>query len=55
MVALQFPHTLLCRNHTIASGIEGLRVVLRRLTYPNRLEDLENAFGRATYEISYIF
>ena len=37
------------------SGIEALCILLRRLAYPNRLEDLTDMFSRPVYELSYIF
>jgi hypothetical protein len=37
------------------SGIEALCILLRRLAYPNRLEDLTDIFSRPVYELSYIF
>jgi hypothetical protein len=39
----------------VASGVEGLCIVLRRLAYPCRLEDLEPVLWRTKVEISYIF
>jgi hypothetical protein len=42
-------------NRTTATNIEGLCIVLRRLAYPSRLDDLEPVFGRSKAEISYIF
>ena len=36
------------------SGIEALCILLRRLAYPNRLEDLTDMFSRPVYELSYI-
>jgi hypothetical protein len=35
--------------------MEGLCVVIRRLAYPNRLEELSPLFGRTKYELSNIF
>ncbi|CAC5395948.1 unnamed protein product [Mytilus coruscus] len=53
-VALGIPSKIVCNNGTVASGIEGLCIVLRRLTYPNRLEDISPIFQRPLYELSYI-
>ena len=53
--ALRLPEKIICNNHTVASGVEGLCIVLRRLAYPCRLEDLEPVLGRTKVEISYIF
>ena len=54
-MALRIPQKIVCRNRTIVSGTEGLCILLRRLAYPNRLEDLTSVFGRPVYELSYIF
>lgn len=40
-------------NHR-ASGVEGLCILLRRLSYPNRLVDLEPFFGRSASALSKI-
>ena len=53
--ALQTPEIIICENRTTATNIEGLCIVLRRLAYPSRLDDLEPVFGRSKAEISYIF
>ena len=53
--ALRLPENIICNNRTLASGVEGLCIVLRRLAYPCRLEDLEPVLGRTKVEISYIF
>jgi hypothetical protein len=53
--ALRLPEKIICNNRTVASGVEGLCIVLRRLAYPCRLEDLEPVLGRTKVEISYIF
>ena len=53
--ALRIPDKITCPNRTTATGIEGLCIVLRRLSYPCRLEDLEPLFGRSKVELSYIF
>ncbi|VDI30162.1 Hypothetical predicted protein [Mytilus galloprovincialis] len=43
-VALGIPPKIVCNNGTVASGIEGLCIVSRRLSYPNRLEDISPIF-----------
>ncbi|CAC5375187.1 unnamed protein product [Mytilus coruscus] len=53
-VALGIPPKIVCNNGTVASGIEGICIVLRRLSYPNRLEDISPIFQRPLYELSYI-
>ncbi|CAC5422461.1 unnamed protein product [Mytilus coruscus] len=53
-VALGIPPKIVCNNGTVASGIEGLCIVLKRLSYHNRLEDISPIFQRPLYELSYI-
>lgn len=53
--ALGIPVKIVCKNRTVCTGIEGLCILIRRLAYPNRLQDLSCVFGRSTAEISYIF
>ncbi|XP_028411590.1 protein ALP1-like isoform X2 [Dendronephthya gigantea] len=43
-----------CPNGTVASGLEAFLILLRRLTYPNRLSDLCFLFGRPEPELSMI-
>ena len=43
-----------CPNGTVAGGLEALLILLRRLTYPNRLCDLCQLFGRPEPELSMI-
>ena len=54
-VELGIPKEFRARNGTALSGEEGLCVLLRRLSYPNRLGDLSEFFGRSISELSYIF
>ena len=54
-VALGKPEDIVAPNRTRCSGLEGLYILLRRLAYPNRLEDLESIFGRGVAELSIIF
>ena len=53
--ALSLPEQYTCSQGTTVTGIEALLVMLRRLTYPNRLCDLVPLFGRSEYELSLIF
>ncbi len=53
--ALQIPEYYTCPQGSVCSGMEGLMIMLRRLTYPNRLCDLVPTFGRAEAELSMIF
>ena len=53
--ALKIPEKIICENRTTATNIEGLCIVLRRLAYPCRLDDLEPVFGKSKAEISHIF
>ena len=52
--ALQLPDTFVCCNGSVASGYEGLLLLLKRLTYPCRLSDLIPRFGRSVPEMSLI-
>ncbi|XP_015772316.1 PREDICTED: uncharacterized protein LOC107350588 [Acropora digitifera] len=52
--ALQIPHCFTCVNGTVASGIEGLCMLLKRFTYPCRLSDMIPRFGRSVPELSLI-
>jgi hypothetical protein len=51
---LKIPEKIICENRTTATNIEGLCIVLRRLAYPCRLDDLEPVFGKSKAEISHI-
>ena len=53
--ALDIPETFLCHQGTTAAGIEGLCVLLRRLTYPCRYSDLIPRFGQPVPELSMIY
>ena len=53
--ALDIPGTFFCHPGTKALGIEGLCLVLRRLTYPCRYSDLIPRFGRPVPELSMIY
>lgn len=43
-----------CRQGTVYSSFEGLCILLKRLSYPNRLCDLTPVFGRPKAELSMI-
>lgn len=51
---LDIPDEYRCGNGSVAGGVESLLLLLRRLTYPNRLSDLCALFGRPEPEISMI-
>lgn len=42
--ALGIPVKIVCKNRTVCRGIEGLCILIRRLAYPNRLQDLSRLF-----------
>ena len=52
--ALQIPQYFVCSNRTVASGMEGLLILLKRFAYPCRLSDMIPRFGRSVQEISLI-
>ena len=52
--AFQIPEFYICKQRTKATGTEALMILLRRLSYPNRLCDLEMFFGRSETELSLI-
>ena len=45
----------ICVNRTIATGREGLLILLRQMVYPNRLYELSQEFGRHESMLSLIF
>ena len=53
--ALQLPEKYVCSQGTVATGMEALLIMLRRLAYPNRWSDLVPIFGRAQPELTAIF
>ena len=53
--ALKIPATYICSQGTIATRMEALMILLRRLAYPNRWCDLEAMFGRSESELTLIF
>ena len=48
------PECYRCPNGTVVGGLESLLLLLRRLTYPNRLSDLCSLFSRREPELSTI-
>ncbi|XP_068712959.1 uncharacterized protein [Montipora foliosa] len=52
--ALRIPPKFTCLNGTVASGEEGLLMLLKRFAYPCRLSDMVPRFGRSVPEISLI-
>lgn len=52
--ALAIPESFVCSNGTVAAGMEGLCILLRRFAYPCRLSDLIPRFGRSVPELSEI-
>ena len=52
--ALDIPSHYICNQHTKASGVEALMILLRRLVYPNRWCDLVDIFGRSESHLSLI-
>lgn len=54
-VRLRLPAVMTAPNRTTWSGLEGLCLTLRRLSYPSRRCDLEQLFGRGVAEASIIF
>ena len=53
--SLRIPSKIICKNKSVATGLEALCITLRRLAYPNRLADLVPIFGRSESEISLIY
>lgn len=51
---LAIPDTFIRRNGTVATGMEGFCIILRRFPYPCRLSDLISRFGRSVPELSEI-
>lgn len=51
---MEIPQVFRCNNRTVCSWIEGLCVVIWRLAYPNRLDDLSPLIGRRKFELSNI-
>ena len=53
--ALSLPDKYTCSQGTTATGVEALMVMLRRLSYPDRLCDLVALFGQSESELSLVF
>lgn len=51
---LQIPDTLLCYQRSVASGMEGICMLLRRLSYPCRYSDMIARFGRPVPVLSMV-
>ena len=54
-LAPNLPEKYVCGQGTTAAGMEGLLVLLRRLSYLNRWCDLVIFFGRSESELGNIF
>ena len=52
--ALGIPNRFVFPNRTVATGMEGLCVALRRFAYPCRFSDMMPRFGRSVSELSLI-
>ena len=54
VTALDIPPLYKCSERCVVSGLDGLCLLLRRLSYPNRFCDLEKTFGRPKSVLSRI-
>ena len=52
--ALGIPNRFVCPNRTVATGMEGLCLALRRFAYLCRFSDMMPRFGRSVSELSLI-
>ena len=52
--ALHLPETFRCQQRTTADKLEGLCVLLRRMSFPCRYSDMIPRFGRPVPELSMI-
>ena len=52
--ALQIPGTLKCYQGTVCEGMEGLCMLIKRLSYPCRFNDMISRFGRPVPELRMI-
>ena len=52
---LRIPERFTCGNETVASGEEGLLMLLKRFAYPCCLSDMMPQFGCSVPEMSLIF
>ena len=48
---LQIPGTLKCYQGTVCDGMDGLCMLLKRLSYPCRFNDMISRFGRPVHEL----
>ena len=48
---LQIPGTLKCYQGTVCDGMGGLCMLLKRLSYPCRFNDMISRFGRPVHEL----
>lgn len=53
-IVLQIPDSFTCCQRSVASGMEALCILLRRLTYPCRYSDMLPRFGRPVSVLSMI-
>ena len=53
--ALRFPDRFVCSQRTVCSGMEGLCILLKRLSFPCRFTDMVMRFGRNPTELCLIF
>ena len=51
---IQIPDSFTCYQRTVTSGMEGLCVLLRRLSYPCRFSDIIPRFGRPVPVLSMV-
>lgn len=54
-VVLRFPHKMTSRSRVSWTGLEGTLVLFRRLSYPNKLREMTEEFGRSKAALSLIF
>ena len=54
-VVLRFPNKMTGRNRVAWTGLEGMLVMLRRLSYPNKFREMTEEFGRSKAALSLIF
>ena len=52
---LGIPEKISCEQRTVCSGLEGLCILLKRLSYPCRYTDMVPRFGRNPTELCLIF
>ena len=52
--ALRIPNSFVCKNGTVAGGMEGLCILLKRFAYRCRLSHLAPRFGRSVPELNEI-